>query len=102
DHVVIFTEDTPANLIGLVRPDVYVKGGDYRADLIPEAPLVRSLGGEVRILDYLPDRSTTKLIGRIRGTGTRSAATGVHTVTAADGAKTPRSGHSTEAPRSRR
>ncbi len=79
DHVVVFTEDSPANLITLVRPDVYVKGGDYRPEMIPEAPLVQSLGGEVRTLDYLPDRSTSKLIGRIRGSGTRSTAKGVRT-----------------------
>jgi rfaE bifunctional protein nucleotidyltransferase chain/domain/rfaE bifunctional protein kinase chain/domain len=66
DHVVVFDEDSPTALIELARPDVYVKGGDYRPDLIPEAPLVRRLGGEVRVLDYLYDRSTTRLIERIR------------------------------------
>ncbi|GAA1794964.1 D-glycero-beta-D-manno-heptose 1-phosphate adenylyltransferase [Planosporangium flavigriseum] len=74
DHVVVFEEDTPANLIALVRPDLYVKGGDYRPEMIPEASLVRELGGEVLTLDYLPDRSTTKLIGRIRAGTARSAA----------------------------
>jgi rfaE bifunctional protein nucleotidyltransferase chain/domain/rfaE bifunctional protein kinase chain/domain len=69
DHVVVFNEDTPANLIALVRPDVYVKGGDYRPELIPEAPLVRSLGVEVRVLDYLPDRSTSRIIDQIRAAG---------------------------------
>jgi bifunctional ADP-heptose synthase (sugar kinase/adenylyltransferase) len=64
--VVVFDEDSPTALIELARPDVYVKGGDYRPDLIPEAPLVRRLGGEVRVLDYLYDRSTTRLIERIR------------------------------------
>jgi rfaE bifunctional protein nucleotidyltransferase chain/domain/rfaE bifunctional protein kinase chain/domain len=71
DHVVVFEEDNPTNLIALVRPDLYVKGGDYTPELIPEAPLVRELGGEVLTLDYLPDRSTTKLIGRIRSGATR-------------------------------
>jgi D-beta-D-heptose 7-phosphate kinase/D-beta-D-heptose 1-phosphate adenosyltransferase len=66
DHVVVFDEDSPTALIELARPDVYVKGGDYRPDLIPEAPLVRRLGGEVRVLDYLYDRSTTRIIERIR------------------------------------
>jgi rfaE bifunctional protein nucleotidyltransferase chain/domain len=73
DHVVVFEEDSPANLIALVRPDLYVKGGDYRPEMIPEAPLVRELGGEVLTLEYLPDRSTTKLIGRIRAGTARSA-----------------------------
>ncbi|MBX6356816.1 MAG: D-glycero-beta-D-manno-heptose 1-phosphate adenylyltransferase [Micromonosporaceae bacterium] len=66
DHVVLFDADSPTELLEVVRPDVYVKGGDYRPDLIPEAPLVHRLGGEVRVLDYLYDRSTTKIIERIR------------------------------------
>jgi rfaE bifunctional protein nucleotidyltransferase chain/domain len=66
DHVVLFDADSPTALLEAVRPDVYVKGGDYRPDLIPEAPLVHRLGGEVRVLDYLYDRSTTKIIERIR------------------------------------
>jgi rfaE bifunctional protein nucleotidyltransferase chain/domain/rfaE bifunctional protein kinase chain/domain len=66
DHVVLFDTDSPSELLSAVRPDVYVKGGDYRPDLIPEAPLVRRLGGEVRVLDYLYDQSTSKIIERIR------------------------------------
>jgi len=66
DHVVVFEEDSPTALIELVRPDIYVKGGDYRPDLMPEAPLVRRLGGEVRSLTYVPDRSTATVIERIR------------------------------------
>jgi D-beta-D-heptose 7-phosphate kinase / D-beta-D-heptose 1-phosphate adenosyltransferase len=66
DHVVLFDADSPAELLAAVRPDVYVKGGDYRPELIPEAPLVRRLGGQVRVLDYLYDRSTSKIIERIR------------------------------------
>jgi rfaE bifunctional protein nucleotidyltransferase chain/domain/rfaE bifunctional protein kinase chain/domain len=66
DHVVLFDEDSPRDLIELVRPDVYVKGGDYPPELIPEAPLVRRLGGEVRTMEYLPDRSTSRIIERIR------------------------------------
>ncbi len=68
DHVTVFDEDTPLALIARVRPDVYVKGGDYRPEQLPEAPLVRELGGEVRILGYLADRSTSALIERIRST----------------------------------
>jgi D-beta-D-heptose 7-phosphate kinase/D-beta-D-heptose 1-phosphate adenosyltransferase len=71
DHVVVFEEDSPSRLIALVRPDVYVKGGDYPPELIPEAPLVRRLGGEVRALGYLPDVSTSRIIERIRS-GARS------------------------------
>ena len=66
DYVAVFDEDSPTALIEAVRPDVYVKGGDYRPDLVPEAALVRRLGGEVRTLDYIPDRSTSAIIERIR------------------------------------
>ncbi|MFI7426038.1 D-glycero-beta-D-manno-heptose 1-phosphate adenylyltransferase [Micromonospora sp. NPDC049836] len=66
DHVVVFEEDSPAGLIEAVRPDVYVKGGDYPPEMVPEAPLVRRLGGQVRTLGYVPDRSTSAIIDRIR------------------------------------
>ncbi|MFY1653820.1 D-glycero-beta-D-manno-heptose 1-phosphate adenylyltransferase [Solwaraspora sp. WMMB762] len=66
DHVVVFEEDSPARLIERIRPDVYVKGGDYPPDMVPEAPLVRRLGGAVHILGYVADRSTSAVIDRIR------------------------------------
>ncbi|WP_169984122.1 MULTISPECIES: D-glycero-beta-D-manno-heptose 1-phosphate adenylyltransferase [unclassified Microbispora] len=67
DYITVFDEDSPTELLRLVRPDVYVKGGDYHPDLLPEADLVRELGGEVRVLGYVPDRSTTAIVNRIRG-----------------------------------
>ncbi|MDG4790431.1 D-glycero-beta-D-manno-heptose 1-phosphate adenylyltransferase [Micromonospora sp. WMMD1102] len=69
DHVVVFEEDSPVALIEAIRPDVYVKGGDYPPDMVPEAPLVRRLGGQVRTLGYVPDRSTSAVIDRIRSHG---------------------------------
>ncbi|TMR08344.1 D-glycero-beta-D-manno-heptose 1-phosphate adenylyltransferase [Nonomuraea turkmeniaca] len=66
DYVVEFDEDTPERLLSMIRPDLYVKGGDYTPEMLPEAPLVRALGGEVRVLGYLPDRSTTAIIGRMQ------------------------------------
>ncbi|NRQ38951.1 D-glycero-beta-D-manno-heptose 1-phosphate adenylyltransferase [Nonomuraea sp. NN258] len=66
DYVITFDEDTPERLLRMIRPELYVKGGDYTAEMLAEAPLVRSLGGEVKVLDYLPDRSTTAIIGRMR------------------------------------
>jgi D-beta-D-heptose 7-phosphate kinase/D-beta-D-heptose 1-phosphate adenosyltransferase len=65
DHLVPFGEDTPHKLIEGVRPDVFVKGGDYTRETLPEAELVEQLGGTVRILPFLPSRSTTNLIERI-------------------------------------
>ncbi|HEY0495694.1 MAG TPA: D-glycero-beta-D-manno-heptose 1-phosphate adenylyltransferase [Kutzneria sp.] len=67
DHVTTFATDTTAGLISRLRPDVYAKGGDYTPEMLPETPVVRACGGEVRILDYLPDRSTSAVIERIRG-----------------------------------
>ncbi|WFE33349.1 D-glycero-beta-D-manno-heptose 1-phosphate adenylyltransferase [Micromonospora sp. WMMD975] len=72
DHVVVFEEDSPVRLIEAVRPDVYVKGGDYPPEMVPEAPLVRRLGGQVRTLGYVPDRSTSAIIDRIRAQAVES------------------------------
>ena len=65
DHVTAFGGDSPRQLLSAVRPDVYAKGGDYAHIDLPEAELVASLGGEVRLLEYLQDHSTTGLIARI-------------------------------------
>ena len=65
DHLVPFDDDTPSNLIRMVRPDVYVKGGDYTRETLPEAPLVEQLGGVVQILPFVENRSTSSMIERI-------------------------------------
>jgi D-beta-D-heptose 7-phosphate kinase/D-beta-D-heptose 1-phosphate adenosyltransferase len=65
DHVVTFGEDTPHRLVRAVRPHVFVKGGDYTRDRLPEAALVEQLGGRVEILPLVRERSTTRLISRI-------------------------------------
>ncbi|CAM3292236.1 D-glycero-beta-D-manno-heptose 1-phosphate adenylyltransferase [Kibdelosporangium persicum] len=66
DYVTQFADDTPAALIRLLRPDVYAKGGDYSENMLPETPIVQAYGGEVRILDYIADHSTSAVIDRIR------------------------------------
>jgi D-beta-D-heptose 7-phosphate kinase/D-beta-D-heptose 1-phosphate adenosyltransferase len=66
DHLTAFDEDTPCNLIQALRPHVFVKGGDYTRERLPEAPLVEAFGGVVQILPYLQDRSTTGIIERIQ------------------------------------
>lgn len=66
DLVVIFDEDTPLALLDRLRPDVHVKGGDYREEDLPEAPLVRSWGGRVVVTGLVPGRSTTRMAERIR------------------------------------
>ncbi|MDD7920110.1 D-glycero-beta-D-manno-heptose 1-phosphate adenylyltransferase [Actinomycetospora callitridis] len=66
DHVTAFDADTPAELLDLLRPDVYAKGGDYTPEMLRETATVTAYGGRVVILEYLPDRSTTSLVDRIR------------------------------------
>lgn len=67
DAVCVFEEDTPLELIRAVRPDIHCKGGDYASpDVLPETPLVRSLGGEVVILSLVPGRSTTEVVKKLR------------------------------------
>lgn len=65
DLVTSFSADSPVELIEQVRPDVYAKGGDYTVDMLPETPVVQRLGGEVQILDYLSDHSTTAIVARL-------------------------------------
>ena len=66
DYVTTFETDTPIPLIERIQPDIYAKGGDYRAEELAETDAVRGYGGDVRILDYLPAHSTTAVVRRIR------------------------------------
>ena len=65
DFVTIFKEDTPNKLIRLVRPDILVKGADYKADNIVGAEFVRSYGGEVKTIPLVKNKSTNLLIASI-------------------------------------
>ena len=65
DGVLVFEEDDPRAALDRLRPDVWAKGGDYSPEMLPEAPLVRSWGGRVEVLPYLPGRSTTGIVERI-------------------------------------
>ena len=67
DYVVLFGEQTAENIIAKVKPDVYVKGGDYTLDTLPEAKIVQSYGGEVKLVNLIEGRSTTNIIKRING-----------------------------------
>ena len=67
DLVTVFDEDTPEELIALLRPDVLVKGGDYSEDQVAGAATVRAHGGRVAIVPLLPGHSTSALVDRIRG-----------------------------------
>ena len=65
DAVVIFGENTAEKLIGAVRPAVYVKGGDYTRETLPEARIVESYGGEVAFIPLVEGKSTTNIIARV-------------------------------------
>ncbi len=62
DYVVLFSEDTPERLISIVRPDILVKGADYKFDEIVGAQFVRSYGGKVKRVRLTSGRSTTSII----------------------------------------
>jgi rfaE bifunctional protein nucleotidyltransferase chain/domain len=64
--VIIFEDETADALITALQPDIYVKGGDYAHKPLPERPTVEAYGGQVHLIDYLPDHSTTRLIERIK------------------------------------
>lgn len=59
---VLFVEDTPARIIEAIKPDILVKGGDWKIDQIVGGTFVQSYGGEVRSLQFIDGKSTTKLI----------------------------------------
>jgi rfaE bifunctional protein nucleotidyltransferase chain/domain len=65
DYVISFAEDTPAELISAVKPQLLVKGGDYAPTQVVGRDTVESYGGSVVIIALLPGRSTTKMISRI-------------------------------------
>ena len=61
-----FDEDTPVAIIGEIRPDILVKGGDYDMALLPETALVESWGGRAQALPFVAGYSTTALVKKIR------------------------------------
>ncbi|GAB2469517.1 PfkB family carbohydrate kinase [Promicromonospora xylanilytica] len=66
DAVVVLDDDEPSDAVAALRPDVWAKGGDYTWSDLPEAAVVRSYGGRVVTLPYLPGRSTTGLVSQVR------------------------------------
>jgi rfaE bifunctional protein nucleotidyltransferase chain/domain len=66
DLVILFANKTPVELIKRVRPDVYVKGGDYAIETLAETEVVKAWGGQAYAIPFIYDRSTTSLLGKIR------------------------------------
>jgi len=65
DAVVLFDEDTPLNLVNTLRPDVIVKGDDYREDQVVGGEQVKSWGGEVKLIPLVQGRSTSNILEKI-------------------------------------
>ena len=65
DYVVLFGEPTAEALVAELKPEVYVKGGDYRLEELPEAGVVESYGGQVKLVPYREGRSTSGIIRKI-------------------------------------
>ena len=68
DHVVVFAEATAEELVRRLHPDIYVKGGDYSMDRLPEAAIVQSYGGRTVLVPMVEGRSTTSVINRLQRT----------------------------------
>lgn len=66
DYVVLFPEDTPEKLMSIIKPDVLVKGGDYRMDEVVGGEFVEGYGGRVVVVPEVKNRSTTNIVEKIR------------------------------------
>lgn len=66
DYVVIFGERTAENLVAEIKPDIYVKGGDYSVDQLPEAKVIAQYGGRIELIPEVPGRSSSNVIKKIK------------------------------------
>ena len=66
DYVCLFNEDTPYELIRALVPDMLVKGADWAIEKVVGRDIVEAAGGSVQTIEFLPDRSTTGILERIR------------------------------------
>lgn len=65
DYVTIFPETTAVEFLRAAKPHIYVKGGDYTPSELPEAPTIEAGGGIIKIIDLIPEHSTTSIIQKI-------------------------------------
>ena len=68
DYVAIFADATAERLVELIKPDVYVKGGDYTVDQLPEARIAAAYGGKTVLIPEVPGRSSSNIIKKIAQT----------------------------------
>lgn len=76
DHVVVFAEDTAEELVRQLQPDVYVKGGDYSLDRLPESEIVASYGGQTVLVPMVEGRSTSNVLRKLQRNDTEPNAEG--------------------------
>ena len=65
DYVVVFSETTAEQLVREIKPDFYVKGGDYNVKSLPEAEIVAKYGGKTVLIPEVPGRSSSNIIKKI-------------------------------------
>ena len=65
DAVLIFAEDTPIKILKNLKPDIFIKGGDYKIEMLPEANIIKAYGGEIILTNLLKGQSTTKTISKL-------------------------------------
>ncbi len=66
DAVIEFDDDTAEAVVAAIKPDIYVKGGDYTVDTLPEASIVASYGGRTEVIAFLHNTSTTKIVQQLQ------------------------------------
>lgn len=65
DYVVLFDENSPANLLAEIKPDVHTKGADYTVETLPEAKIILENGGRLEFIQFVEGKSTTNTIKKI-------------------------------------
>jgi glycerol-3-phosphate cytidylyltransferase len=64
--VVIFEEDTPSELLEIIKPDIHTKGGDYDASTLPESPVILRNNGKMVFINFVEGKSTTSIIDKMK------------------------------------
>ena len=65
DYLLLMDDKNPINIIKTLKPDISVKGEDWKDKLVPEKPIIESYGGEIKFIKLNPDHSTTKIIDKV-------------------------------------
>jgi rfaE bifunctional protein nucleotidyltransferase chain/domain len=65
DYVCLFDEDTPVEFIKVLKPNFHAKGADYKPSDLAETPIVEAGGGRLMIIDLVPGKSTTGIVGKM-------------------------------------